>query len=281
MIRESIKKFSYPVFYILTGYFIYRFLREVGPDVFASVDLIVLTGSLLLCIAAYCIFSWALFLYISAPKLNLNFHQVFVASNKYILGKYLPGKIWQFSGLYILLNQQYSKKRQSVISLSVFQIISLCAGTVVSVYSVGSIYTDLPHLTYWFLYAGLLLVWMVLRITAQISTTTFLSSLLLVAGWFLMGLSFYACFEAFRPGILTIKSAMIYPFSVGAGIVAIIAPGGLGIREFIAGAVLQNLKSVDVALIASSLILMRLVSLFSEIILTGIAWIYPKFLNKQ
>jgi hypothetical protein len=182
------------------------------------------------------------------------------------LGKYIPGSVWQYAGRAAVSRTYGISGRAVGLSLPIeFAASAIAAGSM----------------------AGLLLGWWGALILAAVAialvpgralthnrrftSTTIQATLLFVPVWLLLGASFWLCAR----GLLAVPAHdLAYymgAFAVAwlAGLVAIYAPGGLGVREAVLVALLGGRIGAGNALIVAAA--SRLILILVDVLLAAVA----------
>ena len=216
-----------------------------------------------------------------------------------LLGRYIPGKI----GLFLIRLRAYEKCSKKIVAASLITeyIAAMLAACILVI--IGTVFVPVvnPLLTRW-LPAGLLAILLTLlhpsilkrvinlffRIFRRAPLDTFpkIKTILLVTSGYILtgmlhGLAFFIILNSFSQ--LNIE---LYPIVTGAyylaslvGVIAIFSPGGLGVREGVLLILLPLMVNSQIVVI--SVILMRLLSLSSELFLAGVAGIVCRVLKRE
>lgn len=167
------------------------------------------------------------------------------------LGKYIPGKLWVVVGraLYISQIAKVSLERTSSISLNV-QLLVIWSGILIG--SIGLFLMPVPRSWFYLAGAGWLLLSLVLfnkkfhRLIQRILSRILKREidipiidvwkdkkilLILLADWLTRMIGFYFLIASISEYPVDMVLASGYPLAVALGIIAIIAPGGIGVRE--------------------------------------------------
>jgi glycosyltransferase 2 family protein len=213
-----------------------------------------------------------------------------------IFGKYIPGKVWQILGpsAYISARYNYPMANISVATLEAELVglwVGLCLG------ALGLIVVNAVNIWGW----GLLLLWLGLTIlifTRFVHTVVdrILRKLLkrrvvvpklsiasvfsvmpwFVAYWSLWGVAFYFFVAAMTEASVSANVALCFPLAGSLGILAVIVPGGLGVREGII-AVFLTLSGLTVQESTSISVFSRLWFLFGECCLFLIGLVISRY----
>ena len=195
---------------------------------------------------------------------SVSYQQSFISSGKFIFSKYIPGKLWVIAGRAAYLKEKYNDKLVDLVSISFYyQIINIVAGTFVGF----SILYLIDLQWFWIIAATLILFLIILSYYYKlaIKTTSRLFSLILkkeiilpfipqktnlkiifisVLNWMIWSIAFYLLIISIHDiSIVPIKAGLLFPISTVFGIIVIIAPGGLGIRE---GFLTLGLTALDI-----------------------------------
>lgn len=228
--------------------------------------------------------AWQLILHNILPKIT--YKDAFISSGKYIFSKYIPGKVWIIFGKAGYLNVKYSVSLVTLSSIAIYyQIISLIAATLIGL---GILYyLDITVFIYALVCSNVLIIffiffnewilekcskvftWILRRkivlpvLSEKMTLRVFSLSLLM---WLIFSLSFYIfLFAVINEIEFPVIAGMIFPISSVFGIIVLIAPGGLGIREgFMVFAL--SLFGVPTVQAGSAAILSRVWTLFSELL---------------
>jgi uncharacterized membrane protein YbhN (UPF0104 family) len=227
--------------------FIYLIRQDyIIPEIMNPVSLVL---SVLLLFAGFIAqgFSWKVALDIHGHPTSMK--KALISNGLSVFAKYIPGKIWVILGRAgYLSGDKKELKAKSVISLKE-QLVYLWVGFLVS-----SIPTIIYYRIQWislillvvlagltmFLFAPGLHRWVMrllnrsLRTELDIPVLQFREALPLILSvtlvWFCWTAGFYLFMVAFSGGILPIMM-FAFPLSVSFGLIAVILPGGLGLRE--------------------------------------------------
>lgn len=163
------------------------------------------------------------------------------------LGRYIPGKVWSVAGLVVLAER--AGVRRSAAAVSAFAMQAVVLGTGVVLVAIATPHAASPLLLGAAVLAALALIGVLAwRRTAQWlgtladSTTPLpplplsaiiLSSSLMLLSWATFGISFWMLIRGLISTASVPLTAAMGMFALGyvMGLVAIIAPGGLGVRD--------------------------------------------------
>lgn len=206
------------------------------------------------------------------------------------LGKYIPGKGWQFVGIVYIAKKLGVNYETSISASLIGQILAIVAGLIVS-FSILKTHIPPVFVTF-FIAVSLLFIYPVflnrlLKLFGKVSgkkimrislTTkdTVLVTLLYFIGWLVFGIAFNFLTLSILPGsgFDIVKYAKIFVSSYLLGLFAIFVPGGLGIREGVMAFLLgKNIPSYLASFIS---IYARLVVTLAELSLTAFGIVYLK-----
>ncbi|HAF31092.1 MAG TPA: hypothetical protein DCG75_18805 [Bacteroidales bacterium] len=191
--------------------------------------------------------SWRFALKLHGPIIN--FRKAIVSHGLPVFTKYIPGRIWTILGRAALIqNKDYNVKFLTFVSFKE-QLIYLCLGFFISIYPIlktekireySLIIIGLSLGLFLLLYSRMLQKWfenlwnrlfkMKIDIP-KISLEEFLKlSLFIILYWLLWATGFYFLLISVF-GILPFYNAFAFPLSISLGLIAIIFPGGIGVRE--------------------------------------------------
>jgi len=204
------------------------------------------------------------------------------------LGKYIPGKGWQFVGIVYIAKKLGINYDVSITASLMGQILTIIAGLVIS-FSIIKTHVAPVFVTIFiafsliFIYPSflnrvldLLRKWTGKNIVHVNLTMkdTLLVTFLYLLGWLVFGLSFNLLLMSIIPGwsFNIIQSAKVYVSSYLVGLFAIFVPGGLGIREGVMAYLLA--KSTPGYMASFISVLARLVVTAAELTLTAFGLVY-------
>jgi len=185
-----------------------------------------------------------------------------------VLGKYIPGKVWMLVGMsgHILRVYNYPLSSLLIASLS-FQFITLWTGLLVG--SIGLFFIPTSRVYGWIVFlAFLALSFMLFNNKVYVYTNwliekffkrkidipfigfkkTFTPLILCLLMWVLYGLGFYYLTNGLLENSVGLVNMFSFALASSAGVLALFAPGGLGVRE---GILTFYLTSIGVSLDAS------------------------------
>ena len=183
------------------------------------------------------------------------------------LGKYIPGSVWQYAGRAAVARSNGLPVRPVAISLPIEFVAAAVAGGATGAFLLG-----------WWgaaVVAAAAIVLLVIQRPARVRAlplpTTIRATLLYLPVWLLLGGSFWLCAH----GLLGVP-AQDLAFYIGAfavawlaGLLAVYAPGGLGVREAVLVALLSGrIGAADALVVAAA---SRLILIAVDLALAGIA----------
>ncbi|MFN2571899.1 MAG: lysylphosphatidylglycerol synthase domain-containing protein [Gemmatimonadales bacterium] len=163
------------------------------------------------------------------------------------LGRYIPGKVWSVAGLVVLAER--AGVRRSVAAVSAFAMQAVVLGTGVVIVAIATPHAASPLLLGGAVLAALALIgvlawrrtalWLGRLADAATPlpplplTAIILSSGAMLLSWATFGLAFWMLIRGLMPTATVPAPAAMGMFALGyvLGIVAIIAPGGIGVRD--------------------------------------------------
>ena len=165
------------------------------------------------------------------------------------LGRYIPGKVWQISGLIVLSSKEGVSKKVSSISVIYSQIVANLIGLSLGIFLFVK---DEEKTTHILMLVGVLIALAILpfiinklailalsilkkpKETFEVSYGKFIIYVFLqLINWLVMGLAFVVFVNIFTELSIIENpvSLFILPVSWTLGLLAIFAPGGIGVRE--------------------------------------------------
>jgi hypothetical protein len=175
------------------------------------------------------------------------------------IGRYIPGKVWQFVGRAAILNHPSG----SVFSATLYEHLILMAGA-------GLFSLIFPKFLY--IQLGIIFVLLLVLFTWKFSIKTLIPLILSVVYWSLAGLSAYFTSRALNLKFGYPEISFVYSFSFVASYVLPLTPAGLGIRE----GIISLLMGYDPTS-SSFAILTRLIILIVDIIMLAFGFLYKRF----
>ncbi len=239
-----------------------------------------------LSIASVCVFagyailisSWRLLLRRwNSPIGSIDAARIWFVSS---LGKYVPGKVWSIGAMALLAKEAGASPVAATGSSIIMQLVNLAAGfVVVAIAGAGELFAAYPLLRIgaWLtvtatviglMFGPQLLRWVVRRgsrllrqptpAMPEISRTTLLVVFVAnVAAWIAYGVGFGVFWSALlgHGGGISMAALAVYTASYLLGFLALVVPGGLGVREAALTALLIALRlatPADAALLAAA-----------------------------
>lgn len=274
---------------LFVGVVLYRFDYLRVPSV-ASYATLALTLPLQLAGFACLVASWNVLL--AKSGCPIRFGEGLAALGLSVLGNYVPGKVWLIVGRagYVSSRRGYPLAKVSVLSLHA-QLISLWAGLLLGslgAFAVGGVRVWGPLIL--LLWLGLTLTIfsrgvhaLVARVAGRIlgrhlsipllslHSTAFAVVWALLA-WLCWSLAFYLFLLSLGLAGVSPSDGLAFPLAASLGVLAIIAPGGLGAREgvLVAYLVLAGHSAADATTVA---VAARLWFLAGELALFLVGWI--------
>jgi glycosyltransferase 2 family protein len=183
------------------------------------------------------------------------------------LGKYIPGSVWQYAGRTALARAHQIPVRPVAISLAVEFAGSMAGAAVLSLLVFG----------WWGAIAVpvvLVAVALALRLRSDASgrgagRVALRTTSLYIAAWPLTGISFWLVGRALFDAPLRDMAVYVGAFAAAwaVGVIAVYAPGGLGVREAVLVAILRGkIGSADALVLAAA---SRVVLAFVDVVLAG------------
>lgn len=239
---------------------------------------------------------WQQILKFNSP---INFSDAISSFGLSVFTKYLPGKVLTIIGKAEYIKQKYNYQLKLLISRSLIsQIIAMWSGLIFGAFSL--IWNDNFHK--WIIYLVLpFIVFSLIIFTTffhsyirktirflfkrdfDIPQLDFISTIKILPVffiyWALISLAFYLLLSSLLNTSINISLPFIFPLANVLGIVFLIAPGGIGIREGVL-AILLHTSGMDLALATSISIFTRLWFLMGEsfiFLLSIVLEIYNKF----
>lgn len=183
------------------------------------------------------------------------------------LGKYIPGSIWQYAGRAAMARSKGLPVRSVAMSLPIEFTASAVAaaatgafllgwwgGAVVVAAAIGFLAAERPG-----------------RIRALAVPATLRATLLFVPVWLVLGVSFWLCARGLVAVPASDLAVYVGTFAVAwlAGLFAVYAPGGLGVREAVIVALLSgHIGAADALVVAAT---SRLILILVDVALAGVA----------
>jgi uncharacterized membrane protein YbhN (UPF0104 family) len=209
------------------------------------------------------------------------------------LGRYIPGKIWQLSGLAMYMRESRGSGAAALTAAGLFQALVLGSGAAVAAATLGGVFLADGALLPTVVLLGVLLVVFVQpsiasRISAALARrfgesapesppgrgTLWVAACGLVAAWLVNGLGLWFVWRgaggSLSPGPVTM--AGVYSAAYVAGYLVLFAPGGLVIREGAMAALLAATAGIPLSVGAAVAILARFWATATELLGVAIVW---------
>jgi len=242
-----------------------RSLWHGGHIQFANVDWGALAGSCALAAAGTAASGliWVVILDGLGVRAELRWAGLFFKAQ---LGKYIPGSVWQYAGRAAGARAYGIPVRPVAVSLPIeFVASAIAAGSTAGLL-----------LGWW---GGLILAAVVIALIPALgvarqrlaTSAAIRATLLYVPVWLLLGASFWLCARGLVAVPARDLAFYIAAFAVAwlAGLVALYAPGGLGVREAVLVALLSSrIGAADALVVAAA---SRLMLIFADVVLAGVA----------
>ena len=256
------------VFFI---YYLYTFDYVVLESL--QIDILPFVFSVLLLFAGFLFSAISWWFILSKQNVSIGVKQGIVSHGLYVFAKYIPGKIWVILGRAGIASKFSGKpvKELSIISLKeqfIYVIMGLIIGLPALLLSFGFgfyaliIIAAILALSFMFFVkpAHNLAINVASRILRRPLELPFigLATLLQIAGfivvyWLLWASGFYLLLISVF-GDVSITALFIFPLGVSVGVLAIILPGGIGVREgIITGLLVSSGISLEAAITVSLL----------------------------
>ncbi|NOR44735.1 MAG: hypothetical protein GQ534_04040 [Candidatus Delongbacteria bacterium] len=213
------------------------------------------------------------------------------------LGRYIPGKVWQISGLIILSGKEGVTKKVSSVSVIYSQIVANLIGLSLGMFLFVK---DEEKTTHTLMFVGVLIALAILpfvinklaisalsilkkpKETFEISYGKFIVYVFMqLINWIVMGLAFVLFINVFTElSIFEHPTALlILPISWTLGLLAIFAPGGIGVREGIMTVYLSMFISPGLAAVIPWIYRIWLTAF--ELLLAGIFYFFKGNTGKK
>ena len=274
---------------LFVGVVLYRFDYLRVPSV-ASYGILALTLPLQLAGFACLVASWNVLL--AKSGCPIRFGEGLAALGLSVLGNYVPGKVWLIVGRagYVSNRRGYPLAKASVLSLHA-QLVSLWAGLLLGslgAFAVGGVRVWGPLIL--LLWLGLTLTIFSRGVHALVARflgrvlgrhvsipllsppATALAAVWALLAWLCWSLAFYLFLLSLGLAGVSPSDGLAFPLAASLGVLAIIAPGGLGAREgvLVAYLVLAGHSAADATTVA---VAARLWFLAGELTLFLVGWI--------
>lgn len=183
-------------------------------------------------------------------------------------GRYLPGKVWQIAGIVYLGSKENIEKKTLLQSIIYSQVVANFQGIIFAVILFGgkinipiwviipillsSILIMIPKILNYILNTTILKIMKKTPLTTSISVKNMsIYFILQLINWFLMGFAFYIFINAFQIVSLFQNAQIIIflPACWTIGLLALFAPGGIGVREGILTTLLSTITANPLGII--------------------------------
>ena len=263
------------IFYYLAKSNLLQFPKIVNISQFLFSLLFLIFGTVLL--ESY---SWHQCIKNAIPNINLK--DSISATGMTVFGKYIPGKFWGIAGRSDYISKKYNYNLGDLLNLSFnFQILIIWVGLIFGFTGLILLKITVAQLNY-FAYLAIFLSLGFFSKTIQsyliiiteklfkrsfrfISPSETIKLLpIIVFSWFIISLSFYFFVQSLHNEKVDFVIALIYPLGVTIGVLSILVPGGIGVREGIFTFLLDSIGfSIEFSLTVS--IFSRLWSIMADI----------------
>ena len=228
-------------------------------------------------------------------QINTRFSRAVAMIGLNIFGKYIPGKVWVIMGRALYIAEKHDRPVTEVsFILLKGQLISIWCGLAFGI--VGLIAIDALHIISWLglvffaLFTLLLFSQKIQSVSLHVLhkllgktynlpvidlPTSFALTPWFIGGWILWGLGFYWMAQSLTDQIVPITTLFCFPLASTVGILFIIAPGGIGIRESILTGYLV-LVNIPVAEAVTVSAVSRLWFLVGEFLFFGLGYFAGK-----
>jgi glycosyltransferase 2 family protein len=245
------KKYLFKIFLYLSllflGIALFKANYLVIPKIVSTNSVII---SILLLVAGFVVNTIAWSVILIGNKMKIRLIDGITSIGLSIFGKYIPGKLWVILGRseYVAGKYGFSRKKVGIISLHA-QLISIWTGLILG--SIGLLFIDAPSAYGWMVLALFVLLSLIIftnffnglaenfiglfKKQIEIPRVSFISVITVIpwyfVNWLLWSLSFYFLVSALYGETIPLISGLGFALAGSLGIVAVIAPGGIGIRE--------------------------------------------------
>ena len=256
--------------------------------------------SILVMMVAWLTTSWSWGKTLEAFGAKLNYGDVFVIYFRSMIGKYVPGKLWQIVGSTYLASKRGVQEGPTIASVVIGQVYSLFSGFVIFMGAIAIWGMDsssdsfmnfkLPSICVLLLILLLSLNpnlakpamnWFLrlckrkqIDVEINIRQSVWLFILFMIP-WFVFGLSFWLIARSltFLPFVQYFKLTSIMVGATVIGFLAVFSPGGLGIREGMIVILLSSMTEYSVTFASAVAVSYRFVTVIVELIAFGLTWV--------
>ncbi len=297
------------VFMILVVYFLGKYLITNFSDLKNyqfQLDIPLFIISLLLFLG-YKLYNAVLWHYITYKNgCSINIKKAIVSWGYSLLGKYIPGKVFYLGARLYYYNEEGKSNKKVTFSFFVENICTLLAATFILL--LAALFVDNPFLNQCkLIFAGLLVVFFIMinpRILEFVINFVmkifkkpavnipmsykdmFFIVLLFIGNWLVLGLGFFLLVKSLYPPIGFDNYVFLsgaFAFSSMAGILAIVAPGGIGVREYFLIVTLEAIFPKSIPAVAALPMVIAAISriwvTIAELLAVLISFVFAK-LNK-
>lgn len=211
-------------------------------DIYVNLNFVLFFVSLAFCLLGFFFQALNWFFLLRLSSLNVSFKDAICSVGVTIFAKYIPGKLWMILGRASYIAERYPESLKKIGSFSLFgQVISLVVASIISVYILFQL--DFPLIdsfqsNHFILSLLALIVTILFLIFCSINwglgfnsvlTVSIISSLM----WFFWGCGFAFLYLSMNLDLNIPFSylVVVFTFSALLGILALIVPGGIGVRE--------------------------------------------------
>ncbi len=256
-IRKLLDIIKYPIAILGLVFAFYPIFRYGIPEVGFS-PLNFFLAFILMCLA-YTLLPPIWFFVVRSFGLTISFADAVFSWYLSSMGRYIPGKVWQFVGRVSILNLPTT----SVISATIQEHLILMAGG--GIFSLISPKFPILQLAITSILLLVIFFW-------KFSLKSLISLVLAVIYWSLVGLSAFFVSEAINLGFSYQEISFVYSFSFVTSYILPITPAGLGIREAMISLLMgYNPQSSSFA------ILTRFLITIVDVFMLGLGFIYRRF----
>ncbi len=263
--------------------------------------------SLIVLLLAWFATVWSLQRLFAALDHDIPFSDVYTIYFRSILGKYLPGKLWQIAGSTYLATKKGVPEGISVTSFVLGQVYSVLSGLTLAVCVVAlGVLDEAKELTTTLKWTSipavaLMLIFalrpnlierpmnLVLRsfnrksVRIKLKLSKAVEIFLLFGGcWFVFGFGFWLFTNSLAAAdfSLYIDLTAVHSAAMVVGFLSIFAPGGLGVREGILVLFLSSFNEFPTPLPSAIALSFRLMVTLSELISISFTWIIERILKR-
>jgi hypothetical protein len=230
---------------------------------------------------------------------NISRHDAIVSTGLSVFTKYVPGKVMVILGKAEYVTQKYKYPRKEIIARSLEgQLLTIWIGTLIG--SLSLTFINVAQEWVYLVFSGLLVLCIVLfneRLVGFLSSQ--LSRLfkrnlripkmkaqdllrivpIYILYWLSFAIGFYFLTSSLTQHPIDFQFGLIFPLAATVGILAIIAPGGLGVREGVLFFFLNSSGLLNIETATTVAVFSRLWFLIGEVALFSFALLIQKFSN--